>query len=148
MPDEHPQQQRDGTGYERTQHTLRLPPPASGTYYAEVTGSVSGLLASGSYQLELHRLALAQGTQSAATLAETGSMYAFLNGNTLDITGPTGYGFGITGNWTETTATNLFTGQVAATYTATGSSSCNPPPDRSRSTLPPDRSPWCRPRRR
>ena len=94
--------------------------PASGTYYAEVTGSVSGLLASGSYQLELHRLALAQGTQSVATLAETGSMYAFLNGNTLDITGPTGYGFGITGNWTETTATNLFTGQVAATYTATG----------------------------
>ena len=25
LPDEHPQQQRDGTGYERTQHTLRLP---------------------------------------------------------------------------------------------------------------------------
>ena len=47
-------------------------------------------------------------------------MYAFLNGNTLDITGPTGYGFGITGNWTETTTTNFFTQQVAATYTAAG----------------------------
>jgi hypothetical protein len=55
--------------------------PASGTYYAEVTGLVSGLFASGSYQLELHRLALAQGTQSVANLAETRSMYAWLNGN-------------------------------------------------------------------
>ena len=47
-------------------------------------------------------------------------MYAWLKGNTLDITGPTGYGFGITGNWTESTTSNFFTGQVAASYTATG----------------------------
>ena len=47
-------------------------------------------------------------------------MYAWLKGNTLNITGPTGYGFGITGNWTETTSLNWLTGQVAASYSATG----------------------------
>jgi hypothetical protein len=92
--------------------------PASGTYYAEITGVVSGLIPLGSYELELHRLALAQGMQSVATLAQTGSMYAWLNGNTLDISGPTGNGFGITGNWTQTTIT--INGLVSSTYTATG----------------------------
>ena len=63
--------------------------PASGTYYAEINGAVTGgLVPAAAYQLDLHRLALAQGTQSVATLAQTGSMYAFLNGNTLNITGP------------------------------------------------------------
>jgi hypothetical protein len=115
--------------------------PTSGTYYAEVTGVVSGLIPVAPYQLDLHRLALAQGTQNVSTLAKTGSMYAWLNGNTLDITGPTGYGFGITGNWTETTTrSNIISvassglditgngtetattsnGPVAATYTASG----------------------------
>ena len=91
----------------------------SGTYYAEVTGSVSGLIPVGAYQLELHRLALAQGTQSVATLAQTGSLYAWLSGNTLDVTGPTGYGFGISGNWHQTTSTGT-NGLVSSTYTATG----------------------------
>jgi hypothetical protein len=90
--------------------------PATGTYYAEVTGGLVSPVAP--YQLDLHRLSLAQGTQTVATLAATGSMYAWLSGNTLNITGPTGYGFGITGNWTETTTTSG--GLVAATYTATG----------------------------
>jgi hypothetical protein len=93
--------------------------PAGGTYYAEVTGSVSGLIPVDAYQLELHRLSLAQGTQSAPTLSETGSMYAFLVGNTLDITGPTGYGFGLTGNWRQSTSTGTG-GLVSSTYTATG----------------------------
>ncbi len=91
----------------------------SGTYYAEVTGSVSGLIPVGAYSLELHRLALAQGTQSVATLAQTGSLYAWLSGNTLDVTGPTGYGFGISGNWHQTTSTGT-NGLVSSTYTATG----------------------------
>jgi hypothetical protein len=93
--------------------------PTGGTYYAEVTGSVAGSIFPAGYQLELHRLALAQGAQSVATLAQTGSMYAFLSGNTLDITGPTGYGFGISGNWTQTTITGIG-GMAASTYTATG----------------------------
>jgi hypothetical protein len=94
--------------------------PASGTYYAEVSGSVTGILLAPpeAYQLDLHRLALSEGTQSASILSATGSMYAWLSGNTLNITGPTGYGFGITGNWTETTTTT--NGLVTATYTATG----------------------------
>ena len=94
--------------------------PASGTYFAEVSGTVTGLIPIAAYQLDLHRLALAQGPQNVAILAETGAMYAWLKGNTLDMTGPTGYGFGITGNWKETTTRNRFNEQVAATYTATG----------------------------
>ena len=93
--------------------------PASGTYYAEVTGSVSGLLASGSYQLELHRLALAQGTQSVATWQD-GFHVRLLERQYARHYWPDRLRFGITGNWTETTTTNLFTRQVAAAYTATG----------------------------
>src|SRR5205085_318336 len=71
--------------------------PASGVYTVKLTGNNVSALHPAAYTLDLHRLALAQGTQDVQTLAQTGSMYAWLNGDTLDLTGPTGYGFGISG---------------------------------------------------
>ena len=100
--------------------------PATGTYQIKIAGATpstigtrsSTLAASGAYSLELHRLALAQGIQSFDTLAQKGSMYAFLKNGQLDIVGPTGYGFGLKGNWTQT-VTTASNGRFASTYTAT-----------------------------
>ncbi len=72
----------------------------TGTYTLELS-SPSQFLHGLAYTLDLHRLALAQGTQSPTALQQSGSMFAFLAGNALDITGPTGYGFSITGTWTQ-----------------------------------------------
>jgi hypothetical protein len=93
--------------------------PASGTYYVQVAGNTAASVHTGAYTLELHRLALAQGPQSVAVLAQTGSLYAWLDGTTLDISGPTGYGFGITGNWTRKTTVGA-NSLIGSTYTATG----------------------------
>lgn len=94
---------------------------ATGDYYLLLTTRAK--IASG-YTLELHRLVLAEGRQDPAALQQIGPMYAFLNNNgdgtgTLFFTGPTGYGFGITGHWQQTTfhSTTL----VTSTYAATGS---------------------------
>jgi hypothetical protein len=46
-------------------------------------------------------------------------MYAALTGDVLTITGPTGHGFGIKGNWRQTTATDR-AGLVTSTYSASG----------------------------
>jgi hypothetical protein len=93
--------------------------PASGTYEVQVACNISSPFYTGAYTLELHRNALAQGPQNLTHLAKPGSMYAWLNGNTLSISGPTGYGFGLTGNWAPTYA-NGSNGLVSAIYTATG----------------------------
>lgn len=92
----------------------------AGTYSLSITARA---LTPFSYTLDLHRLALAQGAQNPANLEQSGPMYAFLTGTgsnrTLSLTGPTGYGFAITGNWTQTIISNR-TGPSASTYTATG----------------------------
>jgi hypothetical protein len=93
--------------------------PASGTYEVQVAGNTASAVHTGAYTLELHRIALAQGTQNLAHLAQTGSMYAWLNGNTLNISGPTGYGFGLTGHWAQTIVAGS-NGLVSSTYIATG----------------------------
>ena len=93
----------------------------SGTYYLFL--KTAAKFDSG-YTLELHRLALAEGTQDPAALQQKGPMYAFLHDNgdgsgTLSFTGPTGYGFAITGNWQRTTFHSSTL--VTSTYTVTGS---------------------------
>jgi hypothetical protein len=79
------------------------------------------------YTMDLHRLALAQGTQNPAALQQSGSMFAFLVGDALNITGPTGYGFSIGGHWTQSVKKNAsLKGSVGgasgqySVYTATG----------------------------
>ncbi len=74
VSDEHPEQQRDGAGYERPRRTLRVPaqPRQAAHTTPKVTGSVSGLIPLGSYELDLHRLALAPGNAERGDLGRGG----------------------------------------------------------------------------
>ena len=51
--------------------------------------------------MELHRIALAEGNQDPALLDHDGPMFVWLEGDTLWISGPTGYGFALIGDWTQ-----------------------------------------------
>jgi hypothetical protein len=70
------------------------------------------------YGLELHRLALPANKQAPTMLEQAGDMYAWLQGNTLTLSGPTGYGFSIGGHWKQTIASSL--GRSASNYSADG----------------------------
>ena len=107
------------TGLATQNPAFGLRATVAGTYYLLL--STRTPVTSG-YSLEFHRLALAEGPQDPTTLQQTGPMYAFLNagGDTLSFTGPTGYGFAITGNWTQTTALTGRNRLPASNYTATG----------------------------
>jgi hypothetical protein len=93
----------------------------AGTYTLSLTARAQSAF---NYTLDLHRLALAQGAQNPARLEPSGPMYAFLTGTgssrTLDLTGPTGYGFAITGNWAQAPNRPKETSLTGSTYSATG----------------------------
>jgi hypothetical protein len=70
----------------------------SGTYYVRVDWSGLGRTVT-SYTLNIRPIGLDNGTLDVSWLARTeGGLYAWLDGNTLDISGPVGHGFGIRGN--------------------------------------------------
>lgn len=78
------------------------------------------------YTLHLRSIGLADGSLNPTLLNQSGgSLYAFLTGDTastvknLNITGPVGHGFSVSGNWTETHS-NAGANLVSATYTASG----------------------------
>lgn len=76
--------------------------PHDGTFYFELRPTSVSARAF-DYTIELHRIALAEGNQDLAQLDQEGQMFAWLDGNTLSISGPTGYGFALLGHWTQTT---------------------------------------------
>src|SRR4029078_2551482 len=90
--------------------------PADGTYYVRVTTNATTTSNSRGYNLDLERVALDDGSMAAAPLAATGAYHAWLNatGDTLNVTGPTGYGFSLRGTWAKTVSGSTIT------YTATG----------------------------
>ncbi len=102
------------TGVQTKNPATLFQAPATGTYYLKLT--TTGF---GAYQIDLHRIGLPQGRPNPAALQTAGSMYAFLKGNSLALTGPTGYGFALVGAWTQI-ATAASNGREADTYTATG----------------------------
>ena len=73
--------------------------PHDGEYFIVVR---SGAPPARAYSLAFHRIALATPQQDPAALEEPGPMFAWLEGDTLSITGPTGYGFSLVGNWSQT----------------------------------------------
>lgn len=73
----------------------------AGIYYLELRSAVR----EASYRIELHRIALAEGHPNPAALAEDGPMFVWLEGNTLSIAGPTGYGFALIADWDQTVVT-------------------------------------------
>jgi hypothetical protein len=74
----------------------------SGTYYVGI-GATGKLMDYGAdYTVHLRPVGLASANLDPSWLQRTeGGMYAWLDGNTLNISGPVGHGFGIRGNWQQ-----------------------------------------------
>jgi hypothetical protein len=89
-----------------------------GDYFIRVSNAPYNLA---NYLLALREVGIDSGNVLPHSYLQDTSnvMYAALSGNVLSITGPTGHGFGIKGNWRQTTATDA-AGLVTSTYTASG----------------------------
>lgn len=90
--------------------------PAAGTYYVKVTTGAADYSFGRSYNLNLERVGVEDTNVLPLRLKQGGAGHAWLNasGDTLNVTGPTGYGFSLRGNWAKAR------GGDAVTYTATG----------------------------
>lgn len=90
--------------------------PAAGTYYVKVTTGSTDYSLGRSYNLNLERVGVEDTNVLPLRLKQGGAGHAWLNasGDTLNVTGPTGYGFSLRGNWAKAR------GGDAVTYTATG----------------------------
>lgn len=86
----------------------------AGDYFLRLSSDQVGL---NLYKIELHRLAVADGLQEPKELDAEGPMFAWLRGNLLGITGPTGWGFGLEGAWTQETSFNRRSGTASTVYT-------------------------------
>jgi hypothetical protein len=100
---------------ETIQPSIGFYAPQTGTYYLEMSSAATTSTASRGWDLNLERVELYD-TAPTAQLAEGGSFHAWLNqtGNTLNIAGPTGYGFSLEGKWNEVVSGSKIT------YSTTG----------------------------
>jgi hypothetical protein len=90
----------------------------AGSFYLELRATTPAA----GYTIELHRLALAEGTQNPRMLDQEGPMFVWLEGDTLSVTGPTGYGFALIGNWTQQVDVELGRLRRTSTYRLAGNS--------------------------
>ena len=88
--------------------------PHSGNYYIQLRTNDNF---DSPYALQLHRVAVAEPSQDPAVLDEPGPMFVSLNGNILSVTGPSGYGFALIGNWNKSSTTQPKSALVDTTYT-------------------------------
>ena len=98
--------------------------PHAGVFYVVIQSDAAQARA---YMLNVHRVALATPQQDPAALEEQGAMFASLKGNALSITGPTGYGFTLVGNWVriQTVETNARGRLVTTRYRLPDASTLN-----------------------
>ena len=87
--------------------------PHSGDYFVRLRTNEPF---SSGYTLELHRVAVATPSQNPAVLDEPGPMLVSLNGNILSLTGPSGYGFSLIGNWNKSTTQLPKSALIETTY--------------------------------
>ena len=89
-----------------------------GTYFVKLTETIAAPTAM-NYTLHLRSIGLDNTILNDQILnTATGGMYAWLNGDKLNISGPVGHGFSIRGNWQE--ATSRSGNLISANYQATG----------------------------
>lgn len=106
------------TGFPFNTPALTYRAPSAGTYYVGVFNLPGPATGDQPYTMIVRPIGLSAVTPDNAGLSfADGTMYAFLSGSRLDISGPTGYGFEMTGNWTKTT-TQLGGGMSKLTFTA------------------------------
>ncbi len=79
-----------------------------GSYYFELQARTRAA----GYTIEFFRIALATGIQDPSALDVDGQMFAWLKDDVLSISGPTGYGFALLGNWVQTSTLNRVTNLV------------------------------------
>lgn len=93
--------------------------PAAGDYFFQLQSDVNGLFG---YRLHFHRLGVSENVPAPELLNVSGPMFAWYEASatpgiaTVGITGPTGYGFTLTGPWQQT-ATSTGVGLLKQTLT-------------------------------
>jgi hypothetical protein len=89
------------------------------TYYVKLSPGLGATKFSLPYTLHLRPIGLDNTIKEAKWLQQTtGGMYTWLDGNVLNISGPTGHGFGVRGAWTQSTTGSG--NSISSTYTAAG----------------------------
>jgi len=87
-----------------------------GTYYVQLSTTATGKAYG--YSLAFHRIGVSERVPSPEQLNVSGPMHAWYNGSdTVGITGPTGYGFTLTGPWHQTAMFSRRTGLISQTLT-------------------------------
>lgn len=91
--------------------------PQTGSYFLRMTTTAADPTVQRSYALNVERVAVEEFAQTNTGLAQGGAYHAWLNqaGDTLNVTGPTGYGFSLRGSWTQTAASGTVTYAAAGT---------------------------------
>jgi hypothetical protein len=89
--------------------------PQSGTYYLRLADT-SGTAARRAYTLDLRPIGLNSGEVDPNMLqSDASGLYVLRDGNALHITGPTGHGFSLLGNWRQRTTGSA--DAITTTYT-------------------------------
>ena len=95
---------------------------STGYHFIQVGTTASDFDADRDYRIHLHRVILSEGTPDAQQLQAGGAFAAWTYGDTLHVSGPTGYGFALrAANGWSTSVTAAAPGQQAtAKYSTTG----------------------------
>ncbi|MHC5537500.1 hypothetical protein ACYOEI_04615 [Singulisphaera rosea] len=99
---------------------LFLQAETSGTYTIVVVNKNPNVRERDAVSLEV--FGLNKGTPLPSAEADTGKRVAWLDGNVLTLSDPSGEGFAITSNWSESVRTDPATGMPYAIYTTNGPS--------------------------
>ncbi len=116
----------DNTQAPATNPSLNYRVQQDGTYYvlsdletSPVFKGLGPLYSSPDYVLNIRPIGLNQAMQDPSWLNRAGGeLDVWLDGNVLDVSGPAGHGFGIRGNWRETSAKSG--ANYTSTYVASG----------------------------
>jgi hypothetical protein len=103
------------TGALTNNPAYRFRAPAAGDYLFELQTLAGGL---GAYGIQFHRVGVSERVPDPALLNVAGPMFAWFDGSdTVGVTGPTGYGFTLTGAWHQQVTFNRRTGLRSQTLT-------------------------------
>jgi hypothetical protein len=105
----------DGRGNFTDNPAYGFQAPYAGDYYLDLRPGLLLQRVAG-YSIEIHRIALAAGYQDPALLDGDGPMFAWLEDDRLSVSGPTGYGFALIGDWTQTVDSNPGNGLIRSKF--------------------------------
>src|SRR5262249_43958350 len=111
------------TGVVTANPAIRFQAPAAGDYLFELETLSRGVRG---YRIHFHRMGVSVQVPDPSLLNVSGAMFAWFDGvNTVGITGPTGYGFTLTGPWQQRATFDRRTGLRTETLTLPAGSQFN-----------------------